>query len=298
MQYSTPQERELTLALNAAEGRLMLALGRHVPPPDEQTEGQEAEVLFAQEWLAPAQGVELLVPALDQAMRALGLAPRHLGRVAVVNGPGSFTGLRLTTVSAAALARALGLTQAALPYLPLLAAAACPYCAPPPEKETQLWVITHARRDLAHRQVFSADTALRELSPLSALRPHEIAAELRAAPGPVWLLGSGLSRSRTFFERALEGVQGLRMLPPAFDHPSPAFLLRKALALPSAAYAVRDIAPLYARPSEAEENLPHIAAKLGLDPQTAQNRLDALLTEEIKETLVNSGLRPEPRWGE
>ncbi|MCL1889143.1 MAG: tRNA (adenosine(37)-N6)-threonylcarbamoyltransferase complex dimerization subunit type 1 TsaB [Desulfovibrionaceae bacterium] len=263
----------LTLVLNTAEGRLMLALGA------------EGEFCFAQEWQAKGQGAEVLLPALSQAMTAMRLPPARLGRLAVVTGPGSFTGLRLAVVSAAALSRAFSLPQAPIPYLPLLAAAAVNRLAPalPPETEQYFWVMTHARRDLAHLQGFACRFApgsgfrLTELVPLQSLSLEECSRILNgSAPGPQWVLGSALSRGRDFFVALQEKRPDLRLLPPDFDHPSPAFILRQAMDLPDQAFALRDLEPCYARPSEAEENLPRIAAGLGLDPLEAARRLEEL----------------------
>jgi hypothetical protein len=144
-------------------------------------------------------------------------------------------------------------------------------------------VLTHARQGLVHLQGF-AGGSLRELSPLWALGLEECADKLRAACAgkPAWLLGSGLSRNAPFFAGLTRDFPSWRALPPDFDHPSPAFLLRHALALPPELYRAKDISPLYARPSEAEENLPRIAAKLGLDSRAAGERLAALLQGEVK----------------
>lgn len=262
-------ESSLTLALSAAEGRLLLALGRSGP------QGGAPELLFAQDWQATAQGVELLVPALDSALRALKLSPRHIGRVAAVNGPGSFTGLRLSGITASGLARSLGAMQAPLPYLPLLAACAAeswrqfrPAQAEPPE----FWAVTHARRGLVHLQGFalSAPAVLTPLSEILVLGPDEAAALLQARPAVVF--GSGLSNNRDCFTAALPASL---LLGPAFDQPPPAPLLRAAL---QADYDQADIEPLYVRPSDAEENLAQIAPRLGLDPEAARARLTALLS--------------------
>lgn len=50
----------------------------------------------------------LLMPAVDEAVRAAGLTPRDLAAVVVSGGPGSFTGLRIAAATAKAIVRALG----------------------------------------------------------------------------------------------------------------------------------------------------------------------------------------------
>jgi len=64
----------------------------------------------------------LLMPAVDEAVRAAGLAPRDLSAIVVGGGPGSFTGLRIAAATAKALARALGVPLYA--FSGLMAAAA------------------------------------------------------------------------------------------------------------------------------------------------------------------------------
>ncbi|MDL2316675.1 tRNA (adenosine(37)-N6)-threonylcarbamoyltransferase complex dimerization subunit type 1 TsaB [Desulfovibrio sp. OttesenSCG-928-A18] len=122
-------------------------------------------------------------------------------------------------------------------------------------------------------------------------------------PGPL-LLGSGLSRNRPAFAEAFaahgifvpesntvgagtlwppeafyssngdsSGSAVPLMLPECFDQPSPQALLAAALA---AEYGRQDITALYARASDAEENLEQIARSLGLDPVQARQRLNEL----------------------
>ena len=64
----------------------------------------------------------LLMPAVDEAVRAAGLSPRDLAAVAVGGGPGSFTGLRIAAATAKAIVRALGVPLFA--WSGLMAAAA------------------------------------------------------------------------------------------------------------------------------------------------------------------------------
>ena len=77
-----------TLIMNAAEGRIQIALA------------QEETLLCAQEWSAPSKGTELLTPVLADMLGRLGLRPASVDRIACVAGPGSFTGLRLVLTTA------------------------------------------------------------------------------------------------------------------------------------------------------------------------------------------------------
>lgn len=170
------------LALNSAEGVLQLALAR------KERQAAPWSPLFYEALPAASQGAELLAPRIRLGLERLDLTPDALTHLALVRGPGSFTGLRLALATAAGLARASGALQAGLDYLPLLAASALlrlgrekarPSAAPeamttedmsteamptaPHEDQTPaaasvLWVLTHARRNLVHAQAFAART--------------------------------------------------------------------------------------------------------------------------------------------
>lgn len=49
-----------------------------------------------------------LMPAIDQLFSALGLTPTAIDRIAVSDGPGSYTGLRIGVTTAKTLAYTLG----------------------------------------------------------------------------------------------------------------------------------------------------------------------------------------------
>ncbi len=275
------------LVLNAAEGLLQFLIAR-----------QEADGAFTrlcmQAWHAPSQGAELLAPALDEACKRLGIPLRDIGRIAVVRGPGSFTGLRLVLATAAGLARATRALLAGLDYLPLLALSALqslPETAVPaslaPAPPRRLWTLTHARRDLIHAQAFEDDRPLSEIfvcTPLEAAGRIAFSAHecQKACAQPPLLLGSGLRRNSEALAKALQAEMAkypdappCAPLPPLFDHPCAEALL---LAAASAVYSRQDITPLYVRPPDAADNLEGIAASLGLDPEAAKKRF-AELTE-------------------
>lgn len=274
----------ITLALNAAESRVQAAAQRH------------GETLFAQEWHAPSQGTELLAPALADAFARMRIALADVRRIACVQGPGSFTGLRLALSTAAGMARALGAEQAGLSYTQLLA------CGPLLPRGAVLWVLTHARSGLVHMQAFRMPGETSGTTPditdeadgsRGVAAPHRLpqamtpveAAPLnaavvrvatlgRAGADAVYLTGSGATRNRAVLAPALAALlPGVRFLPPRFDHPAPALLPPLAAA---AAYGPHDVQPLYVRPCDAEENLPALAAARGADPERMRRELARL----------------------
>ncbi len=244
----------LTLVLNTAEKRVQFLLCR------------EGDILCAEDWLARRGGTELLAPALDRACAALGAEPSAIARVACVAGPGGFTGLRLGLATASALARANNAALAGLDYLECLAASV------PAAPGERLLVAVLARQGWAYSGVCRAreDGPPRLEGGIALMSLTET--PVSAPAGIAYALGSGLSAARDHFGRFLPCA---RLLPPAFDQPSPAALL--AVANAASFGAERDIAPRYLRDCDAVENLGDIAARRGLDPQAAHARLNALL---------------------
>jgi tRNA threonylcarbamoyladenosine biosynthesis protein TsaB len=138
----------------------------------------------------------LLMPAVDEAVRAAGLSPRDLAAVVVAAGPGSFTGLRIAAATAKAIVRALGVPLYA--YSGLLATAAAhrharrPVCALFDARNREVfagcWAFEDGVRELLAPTILTVDEAvdrLRGESPLftgdgAALH----AAELEGAFGP------------------------------------------------------------------------------------------------------------------
>jgi tRNA threonylcarbamoyladenosine biosynthesis protein TsaB len=84
--------------------------------------GVDGRVLAERVLPATAGASSLLMPAVDEAVRAAGLRPRDLAAVVAGGGPGSFTGLRIAAATAKALVRALDVPLFA--YSGLLATAA------------------------------------------------------------------------------------------------------------------------------------------------------------------------------
>lgn len=67
---------------------------------------------------------EHLLRAVEQALEEAGLGLQQLGGLAALQGPGSFTGLRIGLATVLGWHQALGLPATAVPTLPVLAAAA------------------------------------------------------------------------------------------------------------------------------------------------------------------------------
>lgn len=267
--YSTGLE----LILNAAEGLLQIAVT------------DDEALLCAQEWHRSERATEILAPALREIYAALEVKPGDFRRIACVRGPGSFTGIRLTLATAAALRRAGRAQVAGLNYMQALATSAVLrqgllYGA-------ALWVLTHARRNLVHCQPFISygpQIPAQPLQDVDLCAPADALKRIRddAARreqnngGPVYACGSGLARNAAVFRephtdararRAIFFLSGLT----APDVPALCLLARHG------DYFPEDLEPLYVRPCDAVENLPHLAGRQGLDSDEAVAALENML---------------------
>ena len=271
----------LFLVLNAAEGDLQIAVG-----------DREGKLLFGSVISAQSRGAEVLAPALESGFSLLGRRMADVARVAAVRGPGSFTGVRLTAATAAALSRAVSASQAGLDYMRCIARECLPFCKSMPA-EALLWILVRARRDLVYAQPFLHDRgdslSFRALADLAVLpvsggeaAAHILETVSLHGASRVLLAGSGARENRDHFVVAF-GAKDMRATFLDVVAPWPKTLLAEARA---AEYGEADIEPLYVRVSDAEADLPRIAVRLGLDPDDAAEtlrRLTHALPEEDSE---------------
>ncbi|MDR3073831.1 MAG: tRNA (adenosine(37)-N6)-threonylcarbamoyltransferase complex dimerization subunit type 1 TsaB [Deltaproteobacteria bacterium] len=262
----------LTLALGAAEGALQIAVG-----------DKNGRLIYGQ-WIdAASRGAELLAPAIRDGLACIRKSTEDIAKIAVVRGPGSFTGLRLTAATSAGLARTNGAKQAGLDHMRLVARASLPTLLSAPE-DAHLWSLVRARRDLLYMQAFTRARnlsppfrALTELAvvPVSTGEAARLILALASQHGAsrVLLAGSGVEEHRNALVMGLAVPDAPRVSLLGTVVPMADILLAEAL---DARYGDEDIEPLYARPSDAEENLPQIAQRLGLDPDEAVRELRAI----------------------
>lgn len=250
----------ITVILNSMEGPLQLMLAKADANKDLMLIDQNI-------WEPGGQGAETLIPNLSALLKKNSLTANDINRIACVRGPGSFTGIRLALSTAVGLSISIPASpeMAGLDYLPILAHTAVEDINQN-ELPGTLWIITHARRGQVNIQGF----AVNEQKALSALFPPQnclLEAALKLiqekTKGTMFISGSGVSRNA---ERLNQDLQEARIINDKFYIPSTASLLAAAN---SAIYSKNAIEPLYLRDSDAEENLPYIAAGLGLDPHQA-----------------------------
>ena len=169
-----------------------------------------------------------------------------------------------------------GALLAGLDYMQALALGVCILREEPYIESRRIWVLTHARRDLAHAQVFAPelDDALpRAVSSLELLRPEQCLQRMREQVQGgmrLWAAGSALARHADFADLSRLACR----VPARFWQASPEALLLLAR---HAEYGRRDIEALYVRPCDAVENLDYIASRQGEDPALAKARLASFL---------------------
>lgn len=142
---------------------------------------------------AHANASSALLPAVDRAVRAAGLAPAELSAIVVGGGPGSFTGLRIAAATAKGMVRALGIRLYA--YSGLLAAAAA-------HRDGDVPVC--ALFDARNREVFAGcwrfGAGVEEVLGVEALSIDALAERLRGLP--VRFVGEGAALHRVLLADA------------------------------------------------------------------------------------------------
>jgi tRNA threonylcarbamoyladenosine biosynthesis protein TsaB len=123
-----------------------------------------------------------LLEMVQEVLTEAGIGVRDLGGLAVLRGPGSFTGLRIGLATVLGLHQALGVPAAALPSLPVLAASAGA------RKEIVIAAVDALRGDWS-AQAFAAGRPLGEME----LVPGPELPRLAGGGGAV-VIGFGVSR--------------------------------------------------------------------------------------------------------
>ena len=183
-----------------------------------------------------------LMPMVDQALASAGLALTDLDRLAVVVGPGSFTGVRIGVSTAKGLAHGAGLPCAAVNALEAMAAGVAGFPA-----------ILCPIQDARAGQVYSAafDPAGKRLLPDKPMKLEEFLETVQSLGERFLFLGDGMPVHQNSIRRLL----GERAV---FAPPQHAYLRPSAVAVLGArAESTVDylsLMPLYLRAPSAERN--------------------------------------------
>lgn len=126
-----------------------------------------------------------LLDLIGEALAEAGITVRDLGGIAVLRGPGSFTGLRIGLATVLGLHQALGVPATALPSLQVMAAAA-----EVPEGEAVIAAVDALRGDWS-AQAFAAGPVPRPFGEMELVPGTELP---RLVNGPAVLVGFGVAR--------------------------------------------------------------------------------------------------------
>lgn len=183
-----------------------------------------------------------LIPAIHDLLESAGVTPRALGGIAVVLGPGSYTGLRVGVTAAKVLAYALEVPLAGLDGLDVLARNA-------PEDALHVAVIGDAQRGEVYAADFNRAASGGALVRTAPTRVQTQAEWVSGLMPGTFVLGPGLDRLATPLpETVLKGE-------PRMARPVPERLLALAREVWAAGERVDPwlLEPSYLRRSAAEE---------------------------------------------
>jgi tRNA threonylcarbamoyladenosine biosynthesis protein TsaB len=188
---------------------------------------------------------ERLLDQVQQVMNAADLTLVELDLIAVVRGPGSFTGLRIGLATAKGLAQAARLPLIGISSLQLLAMD-LPLCPQP------ICAFLDARKKEVYTAIFHWKDGVPVAAGPELVLPPEKA--LQRLVGEVVLVGDAVELYRS----QIDDILGDRAQLPAACHHQPrasaAAVLAARLFQPDGAFDAAQVTPVYIRPSDAELN--------------------------------------------
>ncbi len=165
----------------------------------------EAGTVLTERFHDPSQGyAESFFALLDEALEAAGRVPDQIRVLAVVSGPGSFTGLRIGVMTAKSLAFARELPLYAAGSLEVLASRAIPH------PLGSVLTLVDAGRDALYAAAFQLDSEhLIPTKEARRIRFDELIAWARDLPRPLKIVPDGSSLLTRIREGAgLESIEG------------------------------------------------------------------------------------------
>ena len=190
---------------------------------------------------------QTLLPMLDEVMRMLGIPKEGLDAIAIAEGPGSFTGLRI----GAAAAKGLGLALQ-IPIIPVETVDALAYNLY--DTEGLICPMMDARRAQVYTGIyrFDEEDRMTVIKPSCAADFEEIAEELKMLGGRVYFLGDGVP---VFREKAVKLLgENARFVPAGQNRQRAALVASLGARMYAEGKTVSsgEFAPKYYRESQAE----------------------------------------------
>ncbi len=184
-----------------------------------------------------------LLPMIEDMLKNTGTDKKDIDLIAVANGPGSFTGIRIGVATAKGLASALGIPCAGVSTLAGMAYAA-------------IWTdrVVCAVMDARVKQVYNAlfsvrDGKIERLCPDRALKLDELEKDLRERGGRYVLVGDGAKLCYNYF---LDKGMDIVLAPEHLIYQTAYGIGLAAQCMPETVMDAADLVPTYLRPSQAE----------------------------------------------
>ena len=199
-----------------------------------------------------------LMPLLDGMLSAAGLKAEDMDLLAVANGPGSFTGLRIGVSALKGLAWALEKPCCGVSTLAAMARNLA-------HMEGLIVCAMDARRSQVYNAVFAAKGGqLTRLTPDRAIALSQLAEELQGNPRPKLVVGDGAALCSGFLSEA--GIP-CRMAPAqlVMQNAVGVALAAEEMAARGETVSARDLVPVYLRLSQAERERLAKGLKITLD---------------------------------
>ncbi|MBI2265822.1 MAG: tRNA (adenosine(37)-N6)-threonylcarbamoyltransferase complex dimerization subunit type 1 TsaB [Armatimonadetes bacterium] len=188
-----------------------------------------------------------LIPAIEQMLAGLSLRPSDMDGIAVGEGPGFFTGIRLAVSTAKTLAQVLGIPVIGIGTLDAMAFNAVAH-------RGTLCPFLDARRNEVFSALYRSDShRILRLSELKTFAPAELVRKINETKEPVVMLGIGTPHDDQI-KKAL--TVPFTWVPPVLSVPRAAAIGHLAR-LSIHGYQPEDfcrLQPVYLRKSEAERN--------------------------------------------
>lgn len=191
---------------------------------------------------------QTLLPMIDEIMRMTDQDFSSFDGIAVAEGPGSFTGLRIGSATAKGLSLAWDLPVLAVPtvdamayQLPLCAHRICP--------------IMDARRRQVYTGIYTFQDEFKILLPAAAMGIEELTSRLMEEPGKVVFLGDGVPVFRTYLEETMGEAAVFAPAPTARQRASCVAALGIEYLKAGRTQTSDEHAPNYLRISQAEREL-------------------------------------------
>lgn len=140
---------------------------------------------------------EKLMPLVKHLLDELALSVNDLDAIAVTQGPGSFTGLRIGMATAKGLAQGAGKKLIAVPTLDCLAQNLLHY-------PGIICPIMNAQKKQVYTAIYrSGRNKLERLSDYQAIAVEQLAAQLKELKEDVWFVGDGVAAFADVFQELL-----------------------------------------------------------------------------------------------